>query len=570
MVHKTTNQDGLTSAEPPVRHYNQYTLLVSIGLSLSFLAYGYTGAVIGTVGGQPSFLQYMNLITASNATQLFGATNGLYYAGGVFGTIYASYAADRWGRKNASVQAQVGLVIAQAIQTGSVHIAMFIVGRFIAGFASVSSPETFILGISVCSGYITLCVTPMWLSELVPPRQRGTLMQIIAITLGLGYVAANWIGYGFSFYTGKVLAFRPILGTVYTSSTTKKETPADHHIHSPALGMVVPVICIILFIWLPESPRWLIMKDRHPEAHALLRRLHRSPVDKDDSFADVEYYQISRQAAVDANLDLSWKSMISTRPMTLRTAFGIVWPAMTATSGVNVVVNYGPLLYSLLGFSSDKQLIYQGGWATLNWGGNVIGIFIIDRFNRPGYSITGFVGVTCCLLVEAIIVATSLDNGTDSVLRLGVASIFLFGAFFGCFIDGLLFTWVGEVFPTPYRAKGYTIALATQALFNIIWTEAAPTAFANIKWGYYIVFIVLNAISVVVIWLFFPNTRGLALEEVGAIFGDGDRIAVYQRDIDLSTLQTEVAVIDKEHGFSGKELRVEAQHIEATEEKTSG
>ncbi|OQV07616.1 hypothetical protein CLAIMM_12021 [Cladophialophora immunda] len=525
MAHSTAAaSEGLTSAEPPKRHFNQYTLLVSVGLSLSFLAYGYTGAVIGTVGGQPSFLEYMNLITAKNATQLFGATNGLYYAGGVFGTFYAAYAADRWGRKSTSIQAQIGLVIAQAIQTGSVHIAMFIVGRFIAGLA----------------GYITLCVTPMWLSELVPPRQRGALMQICAILLGFGYVSANWIGYGFSYYRGSVLAFRPIL----------------------ALGMVVPIICIIICIWLPESPRWLIMMDRHPEAHALLRRLHRSPSDKDDSFADMEYYQISRQAEVDAGLDLSYKSMVATRPMAWRTIFGIVWPAMTATSGVNVIVNYGPLLYSLLGFSSNKQLVYQGGWATLNWGGNVVGIFVVDRFNRPGYSVTGFIGASSCLLVEAIIVATSLDNGSDSILRLGVAAIFLFGFFYGCFIDGLLFTWVGEVFPTPYRAKGYTLALATQALFNIIWTEAAPTAFANIKWGYYLIFIVLNAASVVVIWLYFPNTRGLALEEVGALFGDGDRIAVYQRDIDLNTLQTQVAAIDKEHGM-------EATHVEVTAEKGS-
>jgi MFS family permease len=117
------------------RHINRYTLLVVLGISLSFLTYGYAGGVIGTIGGQPSFLKYMNLINGKHATQLFGASNGLFYAGGVFGTFYAGYAADRWGRKNASIQAQIGLIIALAIQTGSVHIAMFIVGRFIAGFA---------------------------------------------------------------------------------------------------------------------------------------------------------------------------------------------------------------------------------------------------------------------------------------------------------------------------------------------------------------------------------------------------------------------------------------------------
>ena len=136
------------------------------------------------------------------------------------------------------------------------------------------------------------------------------------------------------------------------------------------------------------------------------------------------------------------------------------------------------MLYSLLGFGSTKQLLYQGGWATLNWGGNVISPLFIDRFNRPGFAVTGFIGCMCCLIVEATIVATSLDQGRESILQLGVAAIFLFGFFYGCFIDGLLFVWVGEVFSTPYRAKGYNIALATQALFNLAWTGAAPTAFA--------------------------------------------------------------------------------------------
>ena len=103
--------------------------------------------------------------------------------------------------------------------------------------------------------------------------------------------------------------------------------------------MIVPIVFIVLAIWMPESPRWLIMKGRHEEAHLLLRRLHRSPSDHDDSFADVEYYQISKQADIDASLNLSYKEMVSNRPMLLRTLFGIIWPAMTATSGVNVVVS---------------------------------------------------------------------------------------------------------------------------------------------------------------------------------------------------------------------------------------
>ena len=131
-MEEPTNTIGVDTR---ARHFNKYTLFVVLMISLSSLAYGYSGAVIGTISGQPSFLEYMNLLTASNSPQLLGAMNALYYVGGVFGTFYSSYAADRWGRRNASIQAQVVLAIAGAIQAGSVHIAMFIVGRFLAGLS---------------------------------------------------------------------------------------------------------------------------------------------------------------------------------------------------------------------------------------------------------------------------------------------------------------------------------------------------------------------------------------------------------------------------------------------------
>jgi hypothetical protein len=173
-------------------------------------------------------------------------------------------------------------------------------------------------------------------------------MQSGAVLLGLGYVTSNWIGFGFSFYEGPVLAFRPILGMLACSESTFSLSQNGLNDFTwrffsdslpSALGIPAPVLFMVCSIWLPESPRWLIMKDRHEEAHALLKRLHRSPTDHDDSFADVQYYQISKQAEVDASLDLSYNAMVSNKPMLRRTIFGIVWPAMTATSGVNVIVS---------------------------------------------------------------------------------------------------------------------------------------------------------------------------------------------------------------------------------------
>lgn len=103
---------------------------------------------------------------------------------------------------------------------------------------------------------------------------------------------------------------------------------------------------------------------------------------------------------------------------------------------------------------------------------------MVDKFTRPSFAITGLLGTIICLAVEAAMVAISQHSANKAVLQAGVAMIFLFGVAYGCFLDGMLLLWVGEIYPTPYRAKGFNIGMGTQALCQIAWTGAAPTAFA--------------------------------------------------------------------------------------------
>jgi len=89
--------------------------------------------------------------------------------------------------------------------------------------------------------------------------------------------------------------------------------------------------------------------------------------------------------------------------------------------------------------------------------------------------------------------------------------------------------------------------------------NSAPTAFEKIGWKFYLCFIIPGTIGAVVMWIWFPDTNGLPLEEVAALFGDSDEVAIYQRDIEVDFATH--AIVD--HHVSGGVKDVEAAHYEA-------
>lgn len=97
------------------------------------LTYGYSSSIISTTLGQPSFLAYFELDTRPNSTQLQGAINGLFQAGGLFGSLSCIGSADRLGRKKSILVACLVTIVGGALQAGSVHIAMYLVFRFVTG-----------------------------------------------------------------------------------------------------------------------------------------------------------------------------------------------------------------------------------------------------------------------------------------------------------------------------------------------------------------------------------------------------------------------------------------------------
>lgn len=198
-------------------------------VALGSLTYGYCSSIIATTLGQPTFISYFDLDTRSNATQLIGAINGLYQAGGLFGSLSMIKFPDWIGRRKSLLLYSIITLIGGALQAGSVHIGMFLAMRLITGF-----------GIGALVGLV-----PLYQSEMSPPRIRGLLVGMHGVLICVGYTLASWVGLGFYFVNASGAQWRLPL----------------------AIQCLPPLFLAIGVLFLPESPRWLIDRDRLEDAY---------------------------------------------------------------------------------------------------------------------------------------------------------------------------------------------------------------------------------------------------------------------------------------------------------------
>lgn len=139
--------------------------------------------------------------------------------------------------------------------------------------------------------------------------------------------------------------------------------------------------------------------------------------------------------------------------------------------------------------------------------------------------VIGFIGIVCVLIGESIVL--SLLEKKSSFTLSAVAIFFLFGhiAFYSSCIDATTYIYAAEIFPTHLRAIGISASLSGLFLASLTFTQAATSAFSSIGWKYYLVFVVTSAMMVVALCLWFPETKGLSLEEIAEAFGDPVAVA---------------------------------------------
>jgi MFS family permease len=336
-------------------------------------------------------------------------------------------------------------LIGGAVQSGANNLPVFLVFRLING-----------LGVGMC-----LTATPLYQSELSPPASRGVLVGCHGAFLAIGYNIASWTGLGCFFAK---------------SSSFKWRFPL-------ALQVLFPLILFISSFWLPESPRWLVSKDRLPEAKKVLESLHGSKHDIQQTFAHAEFEQIVAQIKLErrqkqdrlqaSNSSFLQKasmgqgfvsecvSLFAYAPHRWRAFLGFTIMFGAQCTGVLVINNYQVILFPSLGVSPALSLGLYSVYLAIALVGNSTCGFIVDRVGRRPCLLIGLCGCLVALIGETITARYAADTGASKgVLSAAVFFIFLYIPFFSTLIDPNMYIYASEIFPAEVRSVGVAVSMS--------------------------------------------------------------------------------------------------------------
>jgi MFS family permease len=231
-----------------------------------------------------------------------------------------------------------------ALAAGSVHYAMFAIARFIGGIGASMS----------------LTLPPVFVSEIAPPHSRGRLVSFHVVSFNSGYLVSSLGSLGFS-YVDKDFQWR--LNFIVNTA--------------------ISVLSILLIYIVPESPRWLVSKDRIDEAADVLRRLHTNKYDQDGIVAQAELVQIQQQLEESKHLPRGFRYIFTDRAHRKRILFTIMIWFMAMSTGVLVIAVYSTVLFASLGYNNaGAQFGLSAAWLVCCIICAALGGLVVDRIGR--------------------------------------------------------------------------------------------------------------------------------------------------------------------------------------------
>lgn len=383
--------------------------------------------------------------------------------GSVIGAAANGYLADRYGRKK--------IIVATAV--------IFVVGSLMCGFAqNIAQLIISRITIGIAVGMVSFAV-PLYLSELSPQKIRGTLISLFQLAITAGILLSYLIN---RIFANTEFNWRWMLGS----------------------GIIPAAVLLVGISFLSDTPRWLISKNREQEAKDIFNKI--------EPHADVDAHikEIKDTLAPKTKAKSGFQKWML---MPLFVGVGIMF--VQICTGINTIIYYAPTIFQIAGFDSHIGALYATiGIGFVNFAMTLVAIATIDRLGRKPLLYIGLGGMLISLLALGGSFAWAAELG-DARKWLAVAAVVVYIASFAMSLGPIAWIMISEIMPLQVRGLAmsaatvanfgfnFVVVLSFLPLLNLIGNAATFWMFAGI-----------TAFSLVFVWYFVPETKGISLEHI--------------------------------------------------------
>lgn len=448
-----------------------YVIFMAIVAAIGGILFGYDTAVIS---GTTEIVKNQFCLT----DMMEGWYVGCALIGSIAGVLVAGTLSDYLGRK-------VTMLISAALFSISA------IGCAVCGSFDGLVAYRIVGGIGI--GIVSI-VSPIYISEVSPAKIRGTLVSLYQLAVTMGFLLAylmNWIidANINPEISGDVTLWQKMMHTEAWRGMLGSET--------------IPALLFFLIIFfIPESPKWLIVKGNLDKAARVLGKIYGSGREIAE---EIEYTQKS----VQGDKSGSWSDLLKPGIIVAVIA-GSAIAILGQFMGVNAVLYYGPKIFSDAGFENPMFSTVLVG--VVNMVTTVLAVFIIDRVGRKQLIYWGVTGMIICLLAIGIYFAwgSSLGLGNGFMLTFFLAYVFCCAIS----ISAIVFVLLSEMYPNSVRGRAMSIAGFALWIGTYLIGQLTPVLLGWSQAGTFFIFAAMCIPYMLIMWKVIPETTGKTLEEI--------------------------------------------------------
>ncbi|CAJ1977794.1 unnamed protein product [Sphenostylis stenocarpa] len=394
-------------------------------------------------------------------------------AGAIVGAAAGGWINDAYGRKKATLIADVIFILGAIGMAAAQDPTVLISGRFLVG-----------LGVGVAS-----VTAPVYIAEASPSEIRGSLVSTNVLMITGGQFLSYLVNVAFTRVHG---TWRWMLG----------------------VSAVPAVVQFVLMLFLPESPRWLFMKNRKNEAVDVLSKIYDIARLEDE----VHFLMTLSEQERQRRKNIKFGDVFKSNEIILAFLVGGGLQAFQQFIGINTVMYYSPTIVQMAGFHSNElALLLSLVVAGMNAAGTILGIFLIDHAGRKKLALSSLGGV----FVSLVILSISFLNQSSNELYgwFAVLGLVLYIAFFSPGMGPVPWTVNTEIYPEEYRGICGGMAATVCWVSNLVVSQSFLSITEAIGTGTtFLIFAGITILAFLFVLLYVPETKGLTFDEVELIW----------------------------------------------------